>query len=56
MVIVGSLPQDFFADGLHVVDIAEEVDDVFRAGEQGQMPEDDDSIETVTSGRCFPGG
>jgi hypothetical protein len=44
MVIISSLPQDFFADGLHLV---EEVDDVLRAGEQGQMAEDDDTIETV---------
>src|SRR5260370_30756262 len=26
VVIVGSLTQDFFADGLHLVDVAEEVD------------------------------
>src|ERR1700757_4946575 len=47
MVMVGSLPQDFLADGLHLVDIAVEVDDVLRAREQGQMTEDDDAIETV---------
>jgi hypothetical protein len=47
MVIIGSLPQDFFADDLHLMNIAEEVDDVLRAGEQGQMTEDDDAIETV---------
>jgi hypothetical protein len=35
-VIIGSLPQDFFADDLHRMNIAEEVDDVLRAGEQGQ--------------------
>jgi hypothetical protein len=29
------------------MNIAEEVDDVLRAGEQGQMTEDDDAIETV---------
>jgi hypothetical protein len=28
VVIVGSLPQDFFADGVELVDVAEEVDDV----------------------------
>ena len=33
MVIVGSLPPDFFADGFHLVDVAEEMDDVLRAGE-----------------------
>jgi hypothetical protein len=47
MVIISSLPQDFFADDLHLMNIAEEVDDVLRAGEQGQMTEDDDAIETV---------
>jgi len=47
VVVVGSLPQDFFADGIDLVDVAEEVDDVLRAGEQGQMTEDDDTIETV---------
>jgi hypothetical protein len=47
MVIIGSLAQDFFADDLHLMNIAEEVDDVLRAGEQGQMTEDEDAIETV---------
>jgi hypothetical protein len=47
VVIVGSLTQDFFADGLDLVEVAKEVDDVFRAGEQGQMAKDDDAIETV---------
>src|SRR5215472_3603181 len=47
VVIVGPLTQDFFADGVDLVDVAEEVDDVFGAGEQGQMTEDDDTVETV---------
>jgi len=47
VVIIGALPQDFFADDFHLVDVAEEVDDVLRTGEQGQMAEDDDSIKTV---------
>jgi len=47
VVIVGALTQDFFADGVDLVDVAEEVDDVFGAGEQGQMTEDDDTVETV---------
>src|SRR6516225_5133682 len=47
VVIVGPLTQDFFADGVDVVDVAEEVDDVLGAGEQGQMTEDNDTVETV---------
>ena len=47
VVILGALPQDFFADGLDVVNVAKEMDDVFRAGEQGQMAEDDDAVEAV---------
>src|SRR5215472_4383506 len=47
VVIVGPLTQDFFADGVDLVDVAEEVDDVFGAGEQGQMTEDDDTVETM---------
>jgi hypothetical protein len=47
MVIVGWLTQDFFADGLYLVDVTEEVDDVLGAGEQGQMTEDDDTVETM---------
>jgi hypothetical protein len=37
MAIIGALTQDFLADGLHLVDVAEKVDDVLGAGEQGQM-------------------
>src|ERR1700730_14674998 len=47
MVIVGSLTQGLFADGTHLVDVAKKVDDVLGAGEQGQMAQDDDAIETV---------
>jgi len=47
MVIVGSLTQDFFADGTHSVDVAKKVDDVLGAGKQGQMAQDDDAVETV---------
>jgi len=43
------LSQDFFADGCDLVDVAEKVDDVLRAGEQGQVAQDDDTIETVVS-------
>src|SRR5438128_2293048 len=47
VVIVGPLTQDLFADGVDLVDVTEEVDNVLGAGEQGQMTEDDDTIETV---------
>src|SRR6516162_2892513 len=47
VVIVGRLTQGFFADGVDLVDVAEEMDDVLGAGEQGQMTEDDDTLETV---------
>ena len=51
VVILGALTQDFFADGLDVVNVAEEMDDVLRAGEQGQMAEDDDAVEAVIYAR-----
>ena len=47
VVIVGALTQDFFTDGLDLVEVTEKVDDVLGAGEQGQMTEDDDTVETV---------
>ena len=47
VVIVGPLTQDFFADGADLVEVTEKVDDVFGAGEQGEMTEDDDTVETV---------
>ena len=47
VVIVGALTQDLFADGVDLVEVTEKVDDVLGAGEQGQMAEDDDTVETV---------
>jgi hypothetical protein len=47
VVIVSPLTQDLFADGVDEVDVTEEMDNVFGAGEQGQMTEDDDTVETV---------
>jgi hypothetical protein len=35
VVIVGALTQDLFADGLDLVDVTEEVNDVLGAGKQG---------------------
>jgi len=46
-VVVGPLPQHLFRDRADLVDITKEVDDVFGAGEQRQVSEDDDAIETV---------
>ena len=45
VVIMGALTQDFFADGLDLVKVAEEVDEVLWAGEQRQMAENDDAVE-----------
>ena len=36
--ILGALTQDFLGDGLDLVNVAEEVDDVLWAGEQGRWP------------------
>ena len=47
MIIVGPLTQDLFADGVDLVEVTEKVDDVLGAGQQGQMTEDDDTVETV---------
>jgi hypothetical protein len=47
VVIDGPLTQDLFADGVDVVEVTEEVDNVLGAGKQGQMTEDDDTVETV---------
>ena len=47
VVILGTLAQDLFVDGLDLVDVAEEMDDVLRASEQGQMAQDDHAVETV---------
>jgi hypothetical protein len=47
VIIVGPLTQDLLADGVDLVEVTEEVDDVLGAGEQGQMTEDDDTVETV---------
>ena len=47
MIIVGPLTQDLFADSVDLMDVTEEVDNVLGAGEQGQMTEDDDTVETV---------
>jgi len=47
VVVIGALTQDFFADGLDLMNVTEEVDDVLWTSEQGQMAEDDDAVEAV---------
>src|SRR5580698_4248521 len=39
--------QDLWRDGIQAVHVAEEMDDVFGTGQQGQVPLDDDAVETV---------
>ena len=51
VVVIGALTQDFFADGLDLMNVPEEVDDVLRPREQGQMAEDDDAVEAVIYAR-----
>jgi hypothetical protein len=47
LVLVRPLAQDLFGDGIDAVDVAEEMDDVFRTGQQRQISLNDDAIETV---------
>src|SRR6266478_9002416 len=47
VVLNGPLPQDFLGDGASAVHAAEEVHDVLRTGQERQIAEDDDTVETV---------
>ena len=47
LVCGGALAQDFLAEDADPMHIAEEVHDVFRAGEQRHVAQDDDPVETV---------
>src|SRR5712691_6081624 len=47
VVLGGALTQELLGDGWSAVDVAEEVHDVLRPGEQWQVTEDDDAVETV---------
>ena len=47
VVLGGALAQDVLGDGADTMYVPEEVHDVLRAGEQRQMAEDDDTVETV---------
>src|SRR6476646_511115 len=46
-VLRGSFRQDLWRDGIQAVHVAEEMDDVFRTGQQRQVSLDDDAVETV---------
>jgi hypothetical protein len=46
-VFQGAFGQNLWRDGIQPVDVAEEMDDVFGTGQQGQVPLDDDAVETV---------
>jgi len=47
VVLDGALAQDILGDGADTVHVTEEVHNVLRPGEQWQMAEDDDAVETV---------
>jgi hypothetical protein len=47
VVFVGPLAQDFFGDGIDAVNVAEEMDDVFRTRQQRQISLNGHAIETV---------
>ena len=46
-IAVGALPQGLLRDGPDAVDVPEKVDNVFLAGQQRQISQDDHSVETV---------
>jgi hypothetical protein len=47
LVVLRSLPQRLFRNGIDVVHVAEEIDDVPRTSKQWEITLDDDAIETV---------
>src|SRR5437016_5636890 len=47
LVVFGSLPQRLLSNGIDAVHIAEEMDDMLRTREQGEIDLDDDAIEKV---------
>jgi hypothetical protein len=46
-VFQGAFGQDLRGNGIEAVHVAEEMDDVFGTGQQGQVPLNDDAVETV---------
>jgi hypothetical protein len=46
-VFQGAFRQDLRGDGIQAMHVAEEMDNVFGTGQQGQVPLDDDAVETV---------
>src|SRR5437588_9656761 len=47
LVVSRSLPQRLFSNGIDAVHVAEEMDDMLRTSEQGEIALDDDAIKTV---------
>jgi hypothetical protein len=47
VILVGPLAQNIFGDGAGLVHVAKEMDNIFRPGQQGNVPQDDDAVETV---------
>jgi len=47
LVVARSLPQGLLGNGVDAVQVAEEIDDVLRRSEQGEIALDDDTVETV---------
>ena len=47
VILVGPLAQNIFGDGAGLVQVAKEMDDIFRPGQQGNVPQDDDAVETA---------
>src|SRR5437016_4037276 len=47
VILVGPFSQHFLGDGAGVVDIAEEINEVLRPGQQREVSENDEAVETV---------
>src|SRR4029077_10947038 len=47
VILAGPLAQDFLGDRARLMNVAEEMDDVLRPGQQRDVPQNDDAVETV---------
>jgi hypothetical protein len=47
VILVSPFSQHFLGDGTGLVDIAEEINEVLRPGQQRDVPENDEAVETV---------
>src|SRR6516165_9307621 len=47
VVVAGALPQNILGDHAGLMDIAKEMNDVLRARQKGQVPQNDDAVKTV---------